>query len=284
MWLDEVNFSQSLKQIEQYFAKLGISLKIGAELEFYLQGEASACTDVVCEIAEHCFRVEKEKGWNQFECVFNHEIEKIETVIENIAHIKAIINFYSRKYGVFPTLKAKPFDNDYGSGLHFHISLHNKNGLNLFSSGFIEENEMLNHAVAGILEFSTLAPYVMGLKKEDYKRFQPGYMVPTNVSWGGNNRTTLIRIPEGNAQIRRIEYRLPPSSADPEKSLLVCLLGIVFGVSRKIMPEPRIFGNAYDSHYDFLERLPSSPEEAANAFMKKEDIFKQCIKNFTKNL
>lgn len=284
MWLNGVNFNYCLKQLEEHFSKLGIYLKIGAELEFYLQGEADVCADAVCEIAKHCFRVEKEKGWNQFECVFDHEVVHAEKVVENILHIKSIINFYGRKYGLFPTLKAKPFENDYGSGMHFHISLHNKSGDNLFASGAIDENQMLNNSVAGILEFSSLAPYVMGLIKEDYKRFHAGYMVPTNISWGGNNRSTLIRIPEGKPEVRRIEYRLPPSSADPAKALFICLLGVAYGISEKLEPISRVYGNAFDFHYDFLEKLPTSPEDAEKCFVQKKDVFKQCMKSFAKTI
>lgn len=278
MWLSNLNFSECIRQVERHFAGKGLCIKIGAELEFYLQGESEACADTVCDIAEHCLRVEKEKGWNQFECVFGHEIDRVEQVIENISRIKSIISYYGRKREAFPTLKAKPFENDYGSGLHFHISLHNKAGDNLFGDGGIGDNELLNNSVAGILEFSSAAPHFMGLHNDDYRRFQPGYMVPTNISWGGNNRTTLLRIPEGKSDVRRIEYRLPPANADPARALLICLLGVAHGIAKKLEPIPRTYGNAFDLHYDSLERLPDSPEAAEKAFLQKEALIKQCLR------
>ena len=60
----------------------------------------------------------------------------------------------------------------------------------------------------------------MGNDHNEYQRIEPRFMAPVNLSWGGNNRTTAIRIPGTNKLNRRIEFRVPSANCNPGKVII----------------------------------------------------------------
>lgn len=250
--------------------RFGLITRIGAEIEFYLRGEAKAVSKVVKALEGNCMRVETEKGWHQHECVFS-DTDDLVDLAEQINDIKMLSSMVARREAGRAIFEAKPFDDDYGSALHVHISLHDKNGYNVFSEGTIDDNKQLQNVIGGILDITQESVCLLCKNDTDYMRFIPEYMAPTHVSWGGNNRTTVIRIPDSKPENRRIEFRLPPASADPACTIAVMLIGIIHGLTNNLKAPPRVFGNAFDDQYN-LPELPKTPEEAKNAFEKNGKI------------
>jgi glutamine synthetase len=77
---------------------------------------------------------------------------------------------------------------------------------------------------------------------------------PTNISWGYNNRTTLLRIPETLPELKRLENRLPSSENNLLQITTSILMDIYDGIIQKIKPQNCTFGLAFDNQYD-LKRL-----------------------------
>ena len=94
---------------------------------------------------------------------------------------------------------------------------------------------------------------------------------PTNISWGVNNRTTALRIPDCHRDVaaRRIEHRVPSSSANPYLVLIGVLLGAYYGLKCQLNPQDKTWGNAFDEQYH-LESLPLNLTEANNNFKKSQ--------------
>lgn len=99
--------------------------------------------------------------------------------------------------------------------------------------------------------------------EDSYLRFRNAdFFTPTTISWGNNNRTTALRIPESSSAHRRIEHRVPCNDADLEQVLYSILLAAGYGIKNKITPTtPKIFGNSFEPQYN-LPKIPQSLREA----------------------
>jgi glutamine synthetase len=228
--------------------------RIGVEYEFYLQSPTQLdIEETLKEVAEYTDRIEGEKGWNQYECILEHSAD-INLLSRRIRIIHDAISMIARKNGVQANFQAKPFENDYGSALHFHLSLHDCNSdINIFEDDTINDNKTLQSIISALLTHTDEIINNVLESEDDFKRFEPNYMAPTHISWGGNNRTTIIRVPDGKKSARRIEYRLFPSSCNFEKALYHFLFYAFKGLEEEYPPFPRIYGNAFDAQYKLTQ-------------------------------
>ncbi len=216
------------------------------ELEFYLHGAALDIeSDFIRRCALHSLSIEKEKGTCQYE--FSVPYSVVDCAIKTFLMSKEVVCEFAHQLGLEPNFSSKPLCTDYGSSVHYHISLHNAD-YNVFSEHSIEDNEILRRVIDGILAISELAiPYF--IKQADIPRLVPGFMAPTHISWGKNNRTTMIRIPDSPAANRRVEFRLPSPQSDPYMVLTALVVGILYGLDNRAKRISCTYGNAYDPQY-----------------------------------
>lgn len=242
-----------LQKIESRLLKeFGLTPIIGAEIEFYVKS-----TEVLKDIP---YKTKDEKGNNQFEIdIFpDHTLMK---TIESISYAK---NILIKLPDV--SLHPKPYHDDFGSAMHFHLNLINKNGDNIF-----DDSQILNHAAKSLCNFLLRQFLIFAPYEHHYSRFDHNFMAPTKVCFGNNNRTTAIRIP--NAKPYRIEHRV--SSPETDEYLAVCaiLSAIYKGFKNpdKIEHHEKIYGNAFDAQYKLID-LPKSLHEAALLF-RPENLY-----------
>ena len=213
--MTKISKIQFVEKLSSILADIPYKVVIGAELEFYLKGRELDIRDLTENIRRNYPKLEKERGWNQFENIFNHRADLI-SLVEDIEKFKAFVKTEARKYDCIAMFEPKPFEADYGSALHLHLSLHDEFNINIFSDYEINENQYLQKTIAGILSLLEESLYLLCREDSDeYIRFDGAFMAPTNVSWGGNNRSTSIRIPDSHAKYRRVEFRVPSSNSDP---------------------------------------------------------------------
>ncbi len=249
----------------------GLSVKIGAELEFYLKSDSQKEADeIINDLSLKGLTLEKEKGWGQYECVFGYE-ESLGELVNQISKVKAMIKLAAIQHESTAIFKAKPYLDDYGSALHLHLSIYDKDGSNVFKSATVTETDEIGKTIAGIIDISLEAVYLLCKTSQDYLRFAPKFLAPTHVAWGANNRTTIVRIPLSTIPYKRIEFRLPSSSSNPGMAIYVLLIGAIHGLSNNLILPPQVHGNAFDDVYK-LTPLPENLSIAKNIFEKKGKI------------
>jgi glutamine synthetase len=242
--------------------------KLGVEIEFYLRDKVGdLCSDEQIEkfrdnlLAKNILLTE-ENGPQQFEIQINHTSD-ISKLIDEISLAKSLLNSLADSLGLKAIFRPKPFKAAHGSSMHFHLSLHDKTEHNIFSDNTINTNELLNNIINAILSMlNQYMHFMCGDDAEEYQRFIPNFMAPVNVSWGGNNRTTAIRVPESTSYNRRIEFRIPSASCEPQKIIHFLLLATINGIKHPSWPIKRTYGNASDEQYDELKKLPYTAHEA----------------------
>lgn len=241
------------------------SVRMSAELEFYLKDPAHM-DDVIsiCNRMHVVPEVTKEKGKNQ--CEIQCSIPSTPLVLaEYVTQIRHTLQELLKDKVTF---EPKPFENDYGNAIHFHLSLHDKNGASCFDKMNEEENPLLLQATAGLCKFLPDSMACFAPTESCYQRFVPNFFAPCNVSWGGNNRTVAIRIPDPRQSgTRRIEHRVSSSLANPYDAIAAILAATDAGIDNQLSPPAKMYGDAGHKQYN-LPPLPSSLDEA-NALMER---------------
>ncbi|MBL6933020.1 MAG: glutamine synthetase [Rhodospirillales bacterium] len=147
-----------------------------------------------------------------------------------------VVKGVARSHGVDATFMAKPYSHQSGSGMHMHVSLLDEKGNNVFSGGDETGNEMLHHAIGGLLGTMADAMAFFAPNINSFRRFRLGTYVPVSRSWGANNRSVAVRIPAGEDANRRLEHRIAGADANPYLALTAVLAGMHHGISKKISP------------------------------------------------
>ncbi|MDB1135449.1 glutamine synthetase [Candidatus Anaplasma sp. TIGMIC] len=161
---------------------------------------------------------------------------------------------------------AKPHLDRPGSAFHIHVNLQDKNGTNLFFTDRPGKtmSETLTHSIGGLCAHIKRHMLFFAPNVQSYLRYtHHDIHTPTTVSWGGNNRSTTLRIPDTTLEPEkcRIEHRVAGADCNYVDATAAVLFGIARGLEQKLLPPAKTFGIASDTQYG-LERLPLSLSEA----------------------
>jgi gamma-glutamylputrescine synthase len=153
---------------------------------------------------------EAESG--QYELNLKHSHRVVE-VCDNV--LRRLTRFVAEKHGLQASFMAKPFSQLSGSGLHFHFSLNNIHGENVFASPVNALNSMMRLCIAGQLALMPASVAILAPGVNAFRRLRKNLTEPVFNSWGYNTRSAALRIPCSDESNRRIEYRLAGADANP---------------------------------------------------------------------
>jgi glutamine synthetase len=175
--------------------------------------------------------------------------------------------------GLIATFMSKPFTDSAGCGAHNHIGLLEREsganamsdpdhewGLSAVGRGFIAGQ--LRHARA---IYSLLAPTINCLKRRRTHTFSP-----TNVSWGLEDRSALVRIKGGTAKSKHVENRAPTGLSNPYLACAALLGAGVLGIAEELELEPPARAPAEED--ESKPQLPTTVEESLQALERDEKI------------
>lgn len=177
--------------------------------------------------------------------------------------LKLMVYDTAEIFGLKADFSAKPYPDNYGSGIHIHVHLEDQVGNNLYWKEEDRLSEPLRRSLAGLLASMRQDMPVFAPNENSRKRFVKGWHAPVSASWGGNNRTVALRLPDGSANIegvellakhplartRRIEHRVAGADADPLAVINAVVAGIAYGLEKNPNLPPPVFGDAGDAQY-----------------------------------
>ena len=254
-----------LKNMREKAAKAGYTLKTGVECEYFLVSpdgsgisdasdtQSKPCYDqsalmrrydVISEICDSML----ELGWQpyqndhedangQFE--MNWLYDDALVTADRMAFFKYMVKAIAEKHGLRATFMPKPFANLTGSGCHVHVSLW-KDGKNLFEDGNdgLGLSRTAYNFIGGVMNAAQELCSITNPTVNSYKRINAPTTLsgatwsPNSVTYAGNNRTHMIRIP-GNG---RFELRLADGAANPYLLPAALLAAGLDGMARSIDP------------------------------------------------
>ncbi|MDA0706624.1 MAG: glutamine synthetase family protein [Proteobacteria bacterium] len=176
-----------------------------------------------------------------------HYRSNVMQAADDLVRLKRIVRHAARRFGVTACFMAKPIERYAGSGMHFHVSLPDRQGKNLFAERKAGDwNDTLLHALGGMCATMGESMLVFAPHANSWRRFSSGSYAPVAGNWGVNNRSVALRIPAGAASARRIEHRPSGVDANPYLVAATILAALRHGLRNKIDPGPATTGNGYD--------------------------------------
>jgi len=291
LWMDgrEVDHAPRnvLKRVLAAAANKGYALKSGVECEFFLvtpSGERIAdesdrqqkpCYDqaalmrrydVITEICDAMlalgwspYQNDHEDANGQFE--MNWQYDNALVTADRHAFFKYMVKSIAEKHGLRATFMPKPFSNLTGNGCHAHVSLwQGKKNLFQDPKGELGVSKLCYSFIGGVIHNAEPLCALINPTVNSYKRINAPRTVsgatwsPNTVTYAGNNRTHMIRIPESG----RFELRLGDGAANPYLLQAGILVAGLDGIANKRDPGKRLDINMYTEGHKVknAKRLP----------------------------
>ena len=295
----------ALKRQVEKAAKKGYRLKTGVECEFFLVNaegteisdprdiQSKPCYDqsalmrrydVITQICDAMI----ELGWGpyqndhedangQFE--MNWDFDDCLKTADRHVFFKYMVRQIAENNGLRATFMPKPFANLTGNGCHAHVSVWSRDGKrNLFEKKTDEMglSALAYHFLGGIMHNVEGLASIFNPTVNSYKRINAPRTVsgatwsPNAVSYGGNNRTHMVRIPDTG----RFELRLMDGAANPYLLQAGILAAGLDGVANKRDPGKRLDINMYEegNRVRGLKKLPLNLLDAIRATQKASSL------------
>ena len=304
------------KQIKK-LSELGYSMKSGVECEYFLiSPDGNAIADNRDTQSKPCYdqsslmrRYELikeicdcmiEMGWGpyqndhedangQFE--MNWDYSDCLKTADRHTFFKFMVKAIAEKHDLRATFMPKPFENLTGNGCHAHISLwkgkknifldkHDKLGLSKTAYNFL--GGIMKHASSLSTFFN---PTINSYRRINAAPTKSGATwSPSSISYTGNNRTHMIRVPDPG----RFELRLMDGSANPYLLQASVLAAGMEGLSKRINPGKPLFCNMYEDYkkYPNLSKLPNELKDSLDKIENNKEMNKafgkEVIKSYVK--
>ena len=266
----------ALKRVLRRASEKGYRLKHGVECEYFLisaDGEGLAdpsdtqckpCYDVAAlmrrydVISEICdamlslgwgpYQNDHEDANGQFEMNWNYADALV--TADRHAFFKYMVKSIAESHGIRATFMPKPFAELTGNGCHTHVSLWSADGeTNLFADadGELGVSKLGYNFLGGIMEHATSMCAITNPTVNSYKRINApvtnsgATWSPNIVTYGGNNRTHMVRIPDAG----RIELRLADGSTNPYLLPTAIAVAGLDGIDKERDPGKRLDINVY---------------------------------------
>lgn len=284
----------NLKRVMEAAEKMGFSMNIGPEAEFFLfakdkdenittktQDHAGYYDvgpedlgedvrgDIVLTLKEMGFDIEAshhEVADGQHEIDFRYA--DILTAADNVTTFKIAVKAIAAKHNLHATFMPKPIFGINGSGMHCNVSLF-KDGKNAFydENAEYQLSDTAKYSVGGILKHVKSITAITNPLVNSYKRLVPGYEAPVYLAWSLANRSALVRVPAKRGISTRVELRSPDPSCNPYLAFAAILEACLDGIRNQIDPPAPVESNIYkltskERKKQRIDSLPGSLDDA----------------------
>ncbi|MEL6466205.1 MAG: type III glutamate--ammonia ligase [Pseudomonadota bacterium] len=249
--------------------------------------------DVVREICDYMldlgwgpYQNDHEDANGQFE--MNWEFDDALRTADKHSFFKFMTKSVAEKHGFRATFMPKPVEGLTGNGCHAHISVWDAPGGDATTNVFaIEPNdssqtaelglsEKGRHFLGGIMKHASALAAITNPTVNSYKRINaPRTMsgatwAPNTVTWTGNNRTHMVRVPGPG----RFELRLPDGATNPYLLQAVIIAAGLDGIRNKADPGKRYDIDMYAEGHKVrgAAKLPLNMLDALREFDKDKRL------------
>ena len=263
-----------------------------AEKPCYDQQAVMRRYDVVREICDYMidlgwgpYQNDHEDANGQFE--MNWEFDDVLKTADKHSFFKFMTKSVAEKHGYRATFMPKPVEGLTGNGCHAHISVWDAPGdkatINVFATdkgvGETAELGLSDQGRAflgGIMKHASAMVAITNPTVNSYKRINAprtasgATWAPNTVTWTGNNRTHMVRVPGPG----RFELRLPDGAANPYLLQSVIIAAGLEGLRTNADPGKRYDIDMYAEGHKVrgATKLPLNLLDALRSFDKDKNL------------
>ena len=231
--------------------------------------------DSMIELGWKPYQNDHEDANGQFE--MNWEYNDCLITADRHVFFKFMVKSLAEKHGLRATFMPKPFENLTGNGCHAHISLWDGKINKFLDKGDrYGLSKLAYNFVGGLLKNAQSLSAFFNPTINSYRRINApptksgATWSPSSISYTGNNRTHMIRIPDEG----RFELRLMDGSANPYLLQAGVIAAGLYGLNHKSSPGEPLTCNMYIDHkkYPNLEKLPDNIEESLQKLNESKNL------------
>jgi glutamine synthetase len=230
-------------------------------------------TDSLLAAGLDVYQIDHEDSNGQFE--INYTYADCLKSADDFIMFKMAASEIANAHGMICSLMPKPFSNRPGNGMHMHMSI-GDGKKTLFQDDSDKTGHGLSklayHFLGGLLAHAPAICALAAPTVNSYKRLVVGQSLtgatwaPAYISYGNNNRSTMVRIPYG-----RLELRLPDGGCNPYLTTAAVIAAGLDGIKRELDPGAGNGDNLYDYSAAQLKEkkigiLPQNLNLALDAF------------------
>ena len=221
--------------------------------------------DSMIELEWGPYQNDHEDANGQFE--MNWDYSNCLVTADRHVFFKFMVKALAEKHGLRATFMPKPFENLTGNGCHAHISLwSDKTNKFLDTGNRYGLSKLAYNFLGGILQNAESLSAFFNPTINSYRRINApptksgASWSPSSISYSGNNRTHMIRIPDPG----RFELRLMDGSANPYMLQAGIIAAGLYGLNMKLDPGEPLTCNMYTDYknYPNLAKLPDELEDS----------------------
>ena len=221
--------------------------------------------DSMIELGWNPYQNDHEDANGQFE--MNWDYNDCLVTADRHVFFKFMVKNLAEKHGLRATFMPKPFEKLTGNGCHAHISLWNgKINKFLDMRDRYGLSKLAYNFLGGVLKNAESLSAFFNPTINSYRRINAppttsgATWSPSSISYSGNNRTHMIRIPDPG----RFELRLIDGSANPYLLQAGIIAAGLFGMNNKSDPGEPLTCNMYtdSKNYPNLAKLPNDLEDS----------------------
>ena len=235
----------------------------------------SEICDCMIEIGWKPYQNDHEDANGQFEMNWDYD----DALITADRHVffKFMVKTIAENHGLRATFMPKPFPNLTGNGCHAHVSVWDKSGsVNKFLDDGDEMglSKLAYQFLGGVMHNADSLAAIFNPTVNSYKRIDATVTLsgatwsPNAISYSGNNRTHMVRIPDPG----RFELRLMDGAANPYLLQAGVLAAGLDGTANDRDPGQRLDINMYTEGHKIrrIRRLPLNLLDAVRLFDKSK--------------
>ena len=231
--------------------------------------------DCMIELGWGPYQNDHEDANGQFE--MNWDYSDCLITADRHVFFKFMVKSLAEKHGLRATFMPKPFSNLTGNGCHAHISLWNGKINKFLDNGDrYGLSKMAYNFLGGIMKHAESLSAFFNPTINSYRRINApptksgSSWSPSSISYSGNNRTHMIRIPDPG----RFELRLMDGSANPYLLQAGVIASGLYGLNNRSDPGKLLNCNMYTDYenYPDLSKLPDQLEDSLQKLEDNKDI------------
>ena len=232
------------------------------------------------------YATDHEDANGQFEQ--NFQFSDALTTCDRAVFFRYMVEAMAQERGLIATFMPKPFAHLTGSGCHFHMSLW-KGGENAFDADASDDprgmglSKQAYHFIGGLKKHAKAYIALTAPTVTSYKRLVIGARsgsawAPVYISYGWNNRTQMLRIPDAG----RIEDRTVDGSCNPYLAATAVLAAGLDGIENELDPgEPTSALNLHELTEEDraklgVETLPANLLDATRG-LEADDVLRKAL-------
>ncbi len=227
--------------------------------------------DCMIEMGWGPYQNDHEDANGQFEMNWGYS-DCLETA-DRHTFFKYMVKTIAEKHGLRATFMPKPFNNLTGNGCHAHVSVwQGKKNMFLDKSDKLGLSKIAYNFLGGVIKNASSLSAFFNPTINSYRRINApptksgASWSPSSISYTGNNRTHMIRIPDPG----RFELRLMDGSANPYLLQASILAAGLDGLKNKIDPGNPLYCNMYEDFAKYPD-LPKIPNELDQSLSQLKD-------------